>query len=30
LEAIDEGREEADAEWDDERLIEWSVWRWKQ
>jgi predicted nicotinamide N-methyase len=30
LEVINEGREEADAEWDDERMIEWSVWRWKQ
>lgn len=23
-----EGREEVGREWDDERLIEWSVWRW--
>ncbi|KAK4934328.1 hypothetical protein LTR10_024372 [Elasticomyces elasticus] len=30
LEAIDEGREQAEvADWDDECLIEWSVWRWK-
>ncbi|KAI1619108.1 putative methyltransferase-domain-containing protein [Exophiala viscosa] len=30
LEAVDEGREQAEvADWDDEGLIEWSVWRWK-
>lgn len=30
LEAMDEGREQADVDdWDDECLCEWSVWRWK-
>lgn len=30
LEAVEEGREQANvADWDDECLIEWSVWRWK-
>ncbi|KAI9710595.1 MAG: hypothetical protein M1828_002146 [Chrysothrix sp. TS-e1954] len=28
LHAIDEGREEVGVEWDDERLHEWSVWKW--
>jgi predicted nicotinamide N-methyase len=29
LEAIDEGREVAGDDWDDETLHEWSVWRWR-
>ena len=34
LESMAEGKEEAgehgEASWDDERLCEWSVWRWKE
>ncbi|ESK89572.1 glucose-inducible sam-dependent methyltransferase [Moniliophthora roreri MCA 2997] len=30
MEVVNEGREEIEGdEWDDERLHEWSVWRWK-
>lgn len=31
LQAIDEGRETAEGDiWDDERLCEWCVWKWKE